>query len=224
VLVGVAVTAVTYLGMISLRDPNTETVEFDQREIESAIDVAGDERPTATLADKRLLNAYRQDTRLYLPDTGWRATIARKWASPAFLDLDELASYTEASGDVDVELSTDPLADQAVDVTPAHLAFDPELVRPATDQERVALEERVAQATDRHPLLGLVSSLTGRATLFVRRVNWRLLGISGAGLAAGWVGGSALGIPLFGLALGTLPGLAAATRARDGHAEWWPAP
>jgi hypothetical protein len=127
-LAGIAIAAVTYLGYLSLRDADTIVAEFDQRDIEEVADVTGDDRPAATLADKRLRTAYRRDARLYLPDTGWLATIARKWADPAFLDLTELESTTEATGDVDMEFQADPLADAAIEVRPAHLEFAPELL------------------------------------------------------------------------------------------------
>jgi hypothetical protein len=223
-LAGAAIAAVTYLGMLSLRDADTEVVEFDQRDIEDVADVTGDDRPAATMADKRLKTAYRRDNRLYLPDTGWLATIARKWADPAYLDLTAFESTTETTGDVDMEFSADPLADAALEVQPARLAFAPELVREATAEERDAVAESIAEGYDTHWTLGTIRGWTAPAGLLLKRVNWRLLAIAGAGLALGWAGGSALGIPYFGAALGAIPGLAAATRARDGTATFWPAP
>lgn len=224
-LSGISIGLLYYLGYLSFRDDDLEKAEFDQRDIEYVENPNGEQRPSATAAHKVIKRIYQDDNRVYIPKPGLLPMIARKWADPASIDKSEFKSVTEVTGDVDVEYSADPDADEVLDVQPAHLALDPPLLDPSSEELREDYLDQMDRLEAIHWSVALLAYVPVTAIYKLRRVNWTFVAIAVVGFALGYsVLNHLLGLVGVAIVVGLLPGLIVATQARDGSAEFTPAP
>lgn len=204
---GVLVALIGFLGYIEVGGARNQRFLFEQDVLEKATSPSGDEvADTVYQRVENVVGHRREDGSIGLPATGIRPAIARYFAEPATLDDLDVETRVTVSGDFDEKFIGDPESDDVLVHTPAYLEFDPTLIEEPDDVEPGTQPDSSWKA-----LLG--------------RVNWSFIVASITMVGVGWFGaGALLGFPSAGLVAAGLGIWALGTKARDGNAEFVPAP
>jgi hypothetical protein len=219
------ITGVAFIGYLGFRDDDVETAEFNQKDIEDTTTVTGEEGKTARTEHILLRSIVRRDGKIWMPAKGIQPMLARYWAQPAEVDESELKTLNSTRGDVSKKFEIDPGADYVLKHKPARLSFDPQLTRALTTDELHEPAKEEDQLREMHPAVATVMSLPIAFKRFLKTINWRFVLTAGGGLLAGYsILNATLGLPYVGLLLGTLPGLIAGTKAKDGTLDFEEAP
>lgn len=197
---GLLISVVGFVGYVETAGPDDRRVLFERDELTEAKSASGDEVVDAVYEDiEEKLAVFREDGSVGLPADGIRPAIARYFAEPAMLDDIDLSTSIDIRGDFDEKYVADPDSGEVLVHTPAHLEWDPQLFDPVPDGE---------------PDPGLVE-----------RLNWPLVFGSALSVGGGYYVGDVLtGFGAVGAAVGLLGVAALGFKARDGVAEFEPAP
>jgi hypothetical protein len=221
----VLITGVAFIGYLGFRDDDVEQAEFNQKDVESTTSVTGEESKTARSERILIRSIVRRDGKIWMPANGIRPMLARYWAQPAEVDESDLKTLNDTSGDVSKKFEIDPAADYVLKHTPAHLSFEPQITRALTKDELHELGKEEAQLAEMRPAVATVMSIPLAVKRFLKSINWRFILTGVGGLALGYgILKATLGLPMVGLLVGTLPGLIAGTKAKDGALNFEQAP
>jgi hypothetical protein len=134
---------------------------------------------------------------------GIRPFLARFFASPAMIPIEDVKTQVRGEGPFDEIYVSDPESDEVLVHSAPRLAFEPELVADVGDD---VLDD-------------------GDGPGMLERINWDLLVIGAVGVGLGWhAGAHFVDVPAVGAAVGLLPALGMAVNAYDGTASFDPAP
>lgn len=203
---GVLIAFIAFAGYIEAGGAPGKRFLFEQDVLTEAKSPTGEDIYDTTYERVQSMTGIeREDGTLGLPATGIRPAIARYFADAATLDDLDLSTRVDTEGDFDEKFVADPESDDVLVHTPAHLKWNPTLVHPAAPD-----------APDSG--FGALADLFGR-------VNWPfILGSIGL-VGGGWFAAQAtIGFPAAGAVVGLVGVYALGTEARDGKAEFAPAP
>jgi len=142
------------------------------------------------------------DGHLAIVSPGIRPFLARFFASPAKIPIEDVKTQVRGEGPFDEIYVSDPGSEEVLIYSAPTLAFEPELVADVDDE----LDDDVAPG-------------------MLERINWDLLVIGAVGVGLGWhAGAHFVDVPAAGAAVGLLPALGMAVNAYDGTASFDPAP
>lgn len=205
--------------MLSIRDSDLSRAGFFRRSLRrDAISPNGDQTVGTRRVENKIKKVYRHGENLYAPVSGIRPMLARYWADPASIPTEDWQSYDSGEGDLDQLFEVDPEADEVLTHRPARLVFSPSLTKHVDDEE-------LADPPDKEGIAALPAAISAALSNWVKRRNWRFIGIAlGGGAAVYLTTMAVLGAPLIAGGLALLPALVEGHEARDGElkVEWGP--
>ena len=200
-LAGVLVSVIAFVVFLEGFDADIKSAVFERSILDEARAPGGDEvrdERYREMQSKRVIET--DDGHLAIISKGWGPFIARWFADPAKIPIEDVKTQVKVEGPWQQAFVADPESEQVIDHRPPRLAWAPTFIEDV-DPERE----------------------TPRSV--IERVNWQFVVAAVAGPILGYVGGQrALGLPYVGLAVGVLPAAALGLSARDGHAHFEPAP
>jgi len=219
VVVGLLMGLLALPVMLSIRDSDLSRAGFFRRSLRrDAISPGGEQTVGTRRVENKIKKVYRHGEDLYAPVSGIRPMLARYWADPASIPLEDWESYDSGDGDLDQLFEVDPEADEVLTHRPARLTFAPSLTKDVDDED-------LADPPDKEGIAALPAAISAALSNFVKRRNWRFIGIAlGGGAAVYGVTMAFLGAPLIAGGLALLPALIEGHEARDGElkVEWGP--
>ncbi|SHG78410.1 hypothetical protein [Halobaculum gomorrense] len=217
-VVGILMGAVAFPVMLSLRDADVTQAGFFRREVHNdAVSPGGEGRPGTRRVSNTLKDVIEHDDTLYAPAKSIRSMLARYWAAPASVPVEEMRSYDSGDGDLGRLFEVDPESDKVLKHTPARLTFAPTVLREVDDDELADAPEGGIAAVPK----AISVQLSNLAT----RINWRFVTIAlGGGAVVYGVGMAVFNAPLIAGGAALLPALVGGTEARDGRldVDWGP--
>jgi len=202
ILAGLLV-AITFVVFLEAFDGKISRVLFERDELTTAKTPQGEDVHDTVYQDQVSKRIVRMDDgRFQIIRRGIRPFFARLWADGAKLDLEELRTQIEVDqGPWDKKFIAHPNGvgedGEVLRHERAKLVWNPTLIHPAGEDGAGLLD----------------------------RINFKLIATAIAGPAIGWVvAGQVLGIAAVGLIAGLVPAVLLSIEARDGHAEFRPAP
>jgi len=193
-LVGVLLAAIVFVAVLESAGTGRKVI-FEKPVLTDASSPAGDDVKDARYEEQAVRSVVRMEDGTHaIVRKGIRPFLARWWASPAKIDVEDLKTQIELRGPFERKYIADPDSEDVLEHTPARLAWAP----PIIDEEGDG---------------------------FFESINWRFVVTSLLSLGIGWKLGAVLvGVPQVGLLVGAIPVLLMCIEARDGEAEFVPAP
>jgi hypothetical protein len=193
-LIGVLLAAIVFVAVLESAGTGRKVI-FEKPILTDASSPAGEDVKDARYEEQAVRSVVRMEDGTHaIVRKGIRPFLARWWASPAKIDFEDLKTQIELRGPFERKYIADPDSEDVLEHTPARLAWAP----PIRDED---------------------------ADGFLESINWRFLVTAALSLGIGWKLGAVLvGVPAVGLLAGAVPVLLMCIEARDGEAEFVPAP